>query len=113
MGKKQKEEIVVHEGRKLRVIEVLDEGKSNEECEFEKWSDRKYCLEAVKRNGDALMYVKEQDKEICLEAVKQDGYALMYVKEQDKEICLEAVKRNGDALMYVKEHKTFKELNKK
>jgi len=39
----------------------------------------------------------------ALEAVKRNGYALMYVKEQSAEVCLEAVKRNGDALMYVTE----------
>ena len=40
---------------------------------------------------------------IALEAVKRDGYALMYVKEQTEAIALEAVKRNGYALRYVKE----------
>ena len=59
------------------------------------------ALEAVKRNGDALRYVKEQTPEICIEAVKADSYALSYVKEQTPEICIEAVKRNGDALRYV------------
>jgi len=80
--KKQKEEIIVHEGRKLKVVEVIEEGKTSEEIEFEKWSDKKYCLEAVKKNGYALGYVKEQDKDICLEAVKNNGCALKYVKEQ-------------------------------
>ena len=56
------------------------------------------CLEAVKRDGYALQYVKEQTPEICLEAVKTDGYALQYVKEQTKDICLEAVKTDGLAL---------------
>ena len=59
------------------------------------------ALEAVKRNGDALQYVKEQSEAVCLEAVKQDGYALRYVKEQSEAVCLEAVKRNGYALQYV------------
>ena len=43
------------------------------------WYKEKSCLEAVKRNGDALQYVKEQSEAVCLEAVKQDGYALLYV----------------------------------
>jgi len=55
-----KEEIITYKGRKLKVIEVETDGKSQEELEFEKWSDSKYCLEAVKRNGYALSYVKEQ-----------------------------------------------------
>lgn len=27
--------------------------------EFTKWTDEKQCLEAVKRNGDALQYVRD------------------------------------------------------
>ena len=49
---------------------------------FERWADESYCLEAVKRNGDSLQYVKEQTEAICLEAVKQDGDSLRYVKER-------------------------------
>ena len=63
----------------------------------------KEALEAVKRNGLALQYVKDQTKDICLKAVKQDGFALLYVKNQTKEICLEAVKQDGSALQYVKD----------
>ena len=62
---------------------------------------KKEIIEAVKRNGDALRYVKEQTEDICIEAVKRNGYALQYVKEQTEDICIEAVKRNGDALRYV------------
>ena len=58
-------------------------------------------LEAVKRNGDALRYVKDQSEAICLEAMKRNGDALRYVKDQSEAICLEAVKRNRDALRYV------------
>ena len=36
-------------------------------------------MEAVKRNGYELKYVKDQTEAICLEAVKEDGYALQYV----------------------------------
>ena len=62
------------------------------------------ALEAVKKNGYALMYVNEQTPEICLEAVKEDGYALQFVNEQTPDICLEAVKQEGDALQFVKEN---------
>ena len=58
-------------------------------------------LEAVKRNGYALKFVKNQTPEICLQAVKQDGWALRFVKEQTPEICLEAVKQDGDALQCI------------
>lgn len=41
---------------------------SREEIEFEKWSDEKFCLKAVERNGDALQYVSK--KEIFLRILK-------------------------------------------
>lgn len=50
---------------------------------WDKWSDKKQCLEAVKESGYALAYVKEQDKDICLEAVKSDGYALKFVRDKN------------------------------
>jgi len=56
--------------------------KSKEEMEFEQWSTEKFCLEAVKNDGDALRFVKEQNEAICLEAVKNDGDALRFVKEK-------------------------------
>ena len=76
-----KEEIIMHEGRKLKVIEVIEkqEGKDKRLVEFEQWSDEAYCLEAVKKDGYALRYVKNQTEKVCLEAVKKDGDALSYV----------------------------------
>ena len=65
------------------------------------WNDPKYCLEAVKRDGFTLEYVKEQTHEICLEAVKQTVFALRFVIDQTPEICLAAVKQNGYALAFV------------
>ena len=59
------------------------------------------ALEAVKRNGDALQYVKDQTDAVCLEAVKEYGNALRYVKDQTEAVCLEAVKEYGNALQYV------------
>ena len=41
------------------------------------------ALEAVKRNGDALQYVKDQTEAVALEAVKRNGYALRYVLSFD------------------------------
>ena len=37
------------------------------------------ALEAVKKYGDALRYVKEQTPEICIEAIEQDKSAIEYV----------------------------------
>ena len=67
-----------------------------------KWYDNTYCLEAVKQDGCALIYVKEQTDEMCLEAVKENGCTLMFVKKQTPKICSEAVKRNRYALQYDK-----------
>lgn len=70
--------------------------------ELKIWEDNKYCLEAVKRDGSTLEYVRNQTEEICLKAVKQYGLALQYVLDQTDEICLKAIKRHDDALKYVK-----------
>ena len=45
--------------------------------------------------------LKKQTDEICLEAVKQNGYALIYVENQTDEIFLEAVRQDENALQYV------------
>ena len=41
-------------------IEQAKKELSEEEVFFKNYSDSKYCMEAVKKNGDALSYVKEQ-----------------------------------------------------
>lgn len=92
MTKKTKEEIIVHEGRKLKVVEVLEEGKNKAELEFEQWSDTKFCMKAVESNGYALRYVKEQSEAVCLKAVESNGDALQYVKV--KEIFYKIIKKN-------------------
>ena len=84
---------------KLSEIEISE----NKLKELKQWNDEKYCLEAVKQDGDSLQYVKEQTEAMCLEAVKQDSDSLKYVKEQTEAICLEAVKQDGNSLQYVKE----------
>lgn len=75
---------------------------------------REICLQAVKNNGYALLFVNNPTPEIYLEAVKNNGYALQYVNQTPlvgpmaltvkwiQEICLEAVRQNGSALQYVK-----------
>lgn len=66
---------------KTKELQQLEETKEYERITFfKKWSDEKYCLEAVKQNGDALRYVNNQTDEICLEAIKQNKDALQYVK---------------------------------
>ena len=63
----------------------------------------KEALKAVKKNGLALLHVKDQTEDICLAAVKKDGHALLHVKNQTEDICLAAVKQNGNALQYIKD----------
>jgi hypothetical protein len=77
-----------------KIIELRD---------FEGWNDEKYCMDAVKKNGYCLQYVKNQIPDICLEAVRQDGYILKYVEKQTPELCMEAVKSSGGSLKYVLE----------
>ena len=73
-------EIVKKNGKTYKLVEIVN--KVDERIEFfKKWSDTKYCLEAVKGNGDYLRYVKDQTEAICLEAVKQNGDSLRYVKD--------------------------------
>jgi hypothetical protein len=43
----------------------------------------------------------EQTLEICLEAVKNNGFALIFVKKQTPKICLEAFKQDCNALQYI------------
>ena len=47
---------------------------------IEDWNDSEYCLMVVRENPRNLEFVKNQTPEICLEAVKRDGYSLEYVK---------------------------------
>ena len=37
-------------------------------------------LEAVKRDGYAILYIHDPSEAVQLEAVKQDGYAIQYFK---------------------------------
>jgi len=99
---KTKEQLLKEKAKIEAETQRLEQNTEDERITFFKqWTDYKYCLEAVRNNGDALGYVKNQTDEICLEAVRNNGYALGYVKNQTEEICLEAVKNDGDALGYV------------
>ena len=81
---------IEQDGIKYEVVKIVEKKEADQVViddlgdvtEYECWYDRKYCLEAVKKNGNALMYVKEQTKDICLAAVKENGNALMYVNKK-------------------------------
>lgn len=86
------------------VQEALDAVKRNGlELEFVKEQTPEVCLEAVKEDWQALQFVKNQTPDLCLIAIREDDSALQFVKEQTPEICLEAVKQNGGALQFVKD----------
>ena len=64
----------------------------------------KQALKFVKlQGGEYLQFVPSQfrSQEVCLEAVKENGLALLFVEHQTHRICLEAVKNQGWALRYV------------
>lgn len=80
-------------------------------------TDKKELLEAIKKDGSALMYASRKlknDKDFILEAVKKDSFALYCASRKlkdDKEVVLEAVKKRGYALYYASERlqEEFKE----
>jgi len=64
--------------------------------------DEKWCLNAVRQNGNILKYIRNQTKEMVITAILQNGNALEYVKEQTYDICLIAVKNYGRAIKFVR-----------
>jgi hypothetical protein len=54
------------------------------------------------RQNLSVYVMQEQTEQICLEAVRRNGNALQFVKNQTEQICLEAVEREGKTLQYVK-----------
>jgi hypothetical protein len=72
-------------------------------------NDKKFVLEAVSRDGEALRFASlelRNDREVVLEAVSQIGGALFWASEElqnDEKFVLEAIKKNGLALQYASE----------
>ncbi|MGO0862371.1 DUF4116 domain-containing protein, partial [Clostridioides difficile] len=67
------------------------------------------CIEAVKRKGSALEYVKNKTEEICIEALKQNKYSIKYVKDKEKYeniFNIKYLKKQGEAkeVMAIKEN---------
>ena len=71
-----------------------------------KITDKKFAMEAVKRNGLVLEYATDEiknDEKIVLEAVKQFAYAIRFSGSslrENKDFLLKVVRENGDALSY-------------
>src|SRR5205807_1904357 len=89
----------IHNGFKFKTDKLIL-GERKLICELEEWNDDNFCLEAVRRIGYALKYVKNQTEQMCLEAVKQHIHSLEYVHNQTEQICLAAIKESGCALLY-------------
>lgn len=58
-------------------------------------------MEAIKRDGTMLRYVRNQTPELCMVAVKQNAHALRYVINQTEKLCLTAVNNFSTAFKYV------------
>ena len=76
-------------------------------------NDEEECLEAVKKDGMKLMFVKHQTPAICLEAVKQNSRALRCVDDQTFDICCEAVRKDPDAFEYIRKKEMKERVVKK
>ena len=76
-------------------------------------NDEEECLEAVKKDGMKLMFVKHQTENLCLEAVKQNSRALRCVDDQTLVICCEAVRKDPDAFEYIRNKEMKKRVVKK
>lgn len=80
-------------------------GNGDHLCFYLDVQTEELCKLAVKRNGEALEYVKDefQTEEICKLAVTENGLALQFVKNKTKNVCNSAVFDNGLALQFVNE----------
>ena len=65
-----------------------------EHFESKAWDNYEYCLEAVRRNGYNIKFVRNQTLELCLEALKEEEYALRYVRNQTPEL-IHLMKKNN------------------
>jgi len=68
----------------------------------ENFNKEYWQLEAVRKNGYAIEYIKNPSEEMQLEAVRKNGYAIDYIKNPSEKVQLEAVRENGCAIKYIK-----------
>ena len=59
-------------------------------------------LEAIKQNGNNIMYIRNPSEKVQLEAVKQNGNIIQYINNPSDNVKLEAVKQNGYAIKYIR-----------
>jgi len=59
-------------------------------------------LEAVRQNGSAIRYINNPSEQVQLAAVRQFGRAISYINNPSEQLQLEAVKQDGWAIEYIK-----------
>ena len=70
------------------------------------WSEKKFVLTAVNKDGRALKHASENfqnDKEVVLAAVNKDGHALVYASDElknDPVVVLAAMMQYPNAIIY-------------
>jgi len=81
----------------------------NIEKDSPRWNDRSFCLDAVTEDGLLLQYVPDlnQDDEVCLAAVKKNPDALQFVRRQTPRLCRTAIERDPLALKHVRQQNEF------
>jgi NRPS condensation-like uncharacterized protein len=60
------------------------------------------CLNAVKKNGYYIKWIKNPSEEMQLAAVKQWPYFVEYINNPSEKVQLEAVKQNPSSIKYIK-----------
>jgi hypothetical protein len=58
-------------------------------------------LEAARRNGYVIRYIKDPSEEVQLEAVRRDGYAIEFIKDPSEAVQLEAVREDRRAIQFI------------
>ena len=66
-----------------------------------KYPTKKEQLEAVRKNGDNIQWIRDPDREVQLEAVRKNGWSIQWIHDPDKDVQLEAVRKNGDSIQHI------------
>lgn len=65
------------------------------------------CLDAVKKDGMTIRFVKKQTDLLCNEAIKNNCFAIQYIRNKTEDLCLLAVKKIGFTLQYIMPQKNM------
>jgi hypothetical protein len=79
--------------------------RENDAIQYIKNPEEKVKLAAVKQNGNAIQYIKPTDDDswlrIQLVAVQQHGWAIRFIKNPKEEVQLAAVRQTGYAIHFI------------